>query len=299
MYSIGVDIGGTSIKYGLVAGDTTIIEKRSIPFPKTDGRNVAKAIGDSVRELLKDRGIWFDEIDDIGVIIPGGLSADHKVVLDAFNLGFHNVPFYDMLKEEFPDTPLALGNDADAAALAELYCGAFKGHRSGVLFTLGTGIGGGIILDGKLFTGGMGLGSELGHTYLVDGGAACTCGNKGCIESYCSATALIRDYKETTGSTENIGAREIIEKATGGDAKAIEVWERYIDHLGSACASVFNLLNPEVIAIGGGVSGAGDVLFKPLVENAQKKIFFKTAQIVIVPASAGNDAGIIGAARLQ
>ena len=185
------------------------------------------------------------------------------------------------------------------------------GCRTAVLFTLGTGVGGGLILGGRMFHGGLGNGCELGHALLVSGGEQCTCGNKGCIEAYCSATAIIRDairamekhpdsllFERTMGRPESMDAKTAIDCAREGDRAALEVFHNYVDHLGSAVASMINLLDCERVAIGGGVSAAGEFLFEPLRKNVHAKSFFENHGSV-VPAVMGNDAGIIGAAMLR
>ena len=189
--------------------------------------------------------------------------------------------------------------------------GAFRGCKTAVLLTLGTGVGGGVILNGKMFSGGCGRGVELGHMQIVSGGEKCTCGVRGCIEAYCSATALIRDAvrvieanpacglsKACGGNTAKVDAKLVIDCAKAGDADAKAVFDAFVDHLAAACVSVVHLLDPEVIAIGGGVSHAGEFLFAPLREKCLEKCFFSSCGR-IVPAELGNDAGMIGAALLQ
>ena len=221
------------------------------------------------------------------------------------------MPLKALAQEAFGEIPVYLANDANGAALAELYAGAFRGCKTAVLFTLGTGLGGGIILGGHMFNGGMNQGVELGHMYLVNGGEHCTCGNDGCMEAYCAASALARDGQRAMkkhpesliaahagGSPENVDAKLVIDCAKEGDETAKAVFDQYIDSLSSACASIYNLLDPEVIAIGGGVCGAGEFLFAPLREKTTGKCFYKTHG-KLVPAELGNDAGMIGAAMLH
>ena len=221
------------------------------------------------------------------------------------------MPLKALAQEAFGEIPVYLANDANGAALAELYAGAFRGCKTAVLFTLGTGLGGGIILGGHMFNGGMNQGVELGHMYLVNGGEHCTCGNDGCMEAYCAASALARDGQRAMkkhpesliaaragGSPENVDAKLVIDCAKEGDEAAKAVFDQYIDSLSSACASIYNLLDPEVIAIGGGVCGAGEFLFAPLREKTTGKCFYKTHG-KLVPAELGNDAGMIGAAMLH
>lgn len=305
MYQIGVDIGGTSIKIGLVDEQLNIVQRTSIPFPLIGGDSVAKLLAETVREFLTEHGISMEEIHHVGVVVPGSIDPTGGIILDAHNLDFHDVPFRDLLQKYFGDMPVFLANDADGAALAELGRGAFVGHKTGVLLTLGTGVGGGVILNGKMFSGGCRRGIELGHMQIVSGGELCTCGVRGCIEAYCSATALIRDAvraaeanpESALANTDEMTAKYAIDCARDGDPVAKAVFDQYVDHLAAACVSVVHLLDPEVIAIGGGVSHAGDFLFEPLRKKTLEKCFFDSHGD-IVPAVMGNDAGIIGAAML-
>lgn len=310
MYQIGVDIGGTSIKIGLVDEQMQIIGRTSIPFPHLSGEEVAEKLADSVRSLLAEQNISEEDLHHVGVVIPGSIDPTGGIILNAHNLGFHHVPFRELLQKQFHSLPVFLANDADGAALAELGRGAFVGRKTGVLLTLGTGVGGGVILDGKMFSGGCRRGVELGHMPLVAGGELCTCGVRGCIEAYCSASALIRDALraiaahpesklalDSEGDPQNVTAKFVIDSAKAGDEVAVSVFEQYVDHLAAACTSMIHLLDPEVIAIGGGVSHAGDFLFEPLRKRTLEKCFFDSHG-EIVPAVMGNDAGIIGAAML-
>ena len=310
MYQIGVDIGGTNIKIGLVDDALEIVSRISIPFPHLDGAQVAERIAAECHKLLALKGLTEDSLDSVGVIVPGSIDATGSTVLNAYNLNFHNVPLKAQLQSHFCKTPVFLANDADGACLAELGKGAFRGCKTAVLFTLGTGVGGGLILGGRMFTGGKGQGVELGHMPLVAGGIPCTCGNLGCIESYCSASALGRAgakameehpksllFAKSNGDASAIDAKLVVDCAKEGDKTALAVFNSYIDYLGSACISMIHLLDPEVIALGGGLCHAGEFLFAPLRENVAKKCFFGDFA-KIVPAVMGNDAGVIGAAML-
>lgn len=310
MYQIGVDIGGTSIKIGLVDDSWNITEKTVIPFPHAGGEGVAAAIAQAVRALLDGCHVAQEDVRYVGVVVPGSIDPSGEIVLNAHNLDFHHVPFKRLLQAQFPEYPVYLANDADGAALAELGCGAFQGCQTAVLLTLGTGVGGGVILGGRMFSGGCRRGVELGHMQLVAGGEPCTCGVRGCVESYCSASALIRDGRRamkahpesllatrSTGDERELTGKFIIDCAKDGDVTAKAVFDAYVDHLGSACVSIIHLLDPEVIAIGGGICHSGDFLFEPLRQNVLEKCFFDSCG-QIVPAKMGNDAGIIGAAML-
>ena len=311
MYQIGVDIGGTNIKVGLVNETMELVQTCSVRFPHDGARSVVKTIEEAVDFLLRQQAIARKDVESVGIVVPGSIDQKGERVIDAYNLGFHDVPLKALAQEAFGEIPVYLANDANGAALAELYAGAFCGCKTAVLFTLGTGLGGGIILGGHMFNGGMNQGVELGHMYLVNGGEHCTCGNDGCMEAYCAASALARDGQRSMkkhpesliaaragGSPENVDAKLVIDCAKEGDKTAKAVFDQYTDSLSSACASIYNLLDPEVIAIGGGVCGAGEFLFAPLREKTTGKCFYKTHG-KLVPAELGNDAGMIGAAMLH
>ena len=311
MYQIGVDIGGTNIKVGLVSRELTLLHSTSVPFPHNGAERVAQIIADAAEQLLKKQGARKMELESVGIVVPGSVDSAGERVIDAYNLGFHDVPLKQLVQKHFEGIPVYLANDANGAALAELYVGAFRGCKTAVLLTLGTGLGGGIILGGHMFNGGLNQGVELGHMYLVNGGEHCTCGNDGCMEAYCAASALARNgkramrahpqsliAKKAAGDEDKVDAKLVIDCAKAGDETAKAVFDMYLDSLSSACASIYNLLDPEVIAIGGGVCGAGAFLFDPLQERTTKKCFYKTRG-KLVPAELGNDAGMIGAAMLH
>lgn len=310
MYQIGIDIGGTNVKIGLLDAALELAAETSIPFPHTTAQDMAQKIHTAVLALLAQKHASLAEVGALGAVVPGSIDANGARVIDAHNLDFHDVPLKEILQTQFPGIPVFLANDANGAALAELYKGAFVGCRTAVLFTLGTGLGGGIILNGKMFNGGMNHGVELGHAYLVDGGEPCSCGNLGCMEAYCAATALARDGRRAMlrepqsllairsgGRPEDVTPRLVTDCARAGDAAAQAVFQTYLEHLSSACASVYNILDPEVVAIGGGLSGAGAFLFDPLQDMVSKKCFYATRG-KLVPAKLGNEAGMIGAALL-
>ena len=310
MYKIGVDIGGTTVKLGLIDDTMQIVQRDVIPFPHTTAGDAAEKIAQAAMGLLEKQGIGMTETESLGVVVPGSISKDGSMVLDAHNLGFHDVPLKAMLAQQIPELPVRLANDADGAAVAELYAGAFRGRETAVLLTLGTGLGGGIIMDGRLYRGGMRQGVELGHVILVAGGERCTCGNLGCAEAYCSATALAREgrmamlakpdsllFRKAAGNPDAVDAKLVTDCAKSGDKVAIEVFERYTEHLSAVCASLFNLLDPEVVAIGGGLCAAGEFLFEPLRRKTDEKCFYRSHG-EIISAQLGNDAGMIGAAML-
>lgn len=311
MLQVGFDIGGTNIAAGVVDDEMRIVTRRSVPFPTGKPyTHVIALMKDIVEELALELNVESRQFQSIGIVVPGSIDPKCERVLHAYNLQFHDVPLKKAMQEEYPEVPVYLANDANGAALAELHAGAFRGCKTAVLLTLGTGIGGGLILGGKMFNGGLGHGVELGHMVLMHGGPLCTCGVHGCIEAVCTSTWLIQQgrrsiidypnamiYTEAGGDLTKVTAKLVIDCAKAGDAIACDIFERYVDQLGSAITSCINLLDPEIIALGGGVSHAGEFLFEPVRQNVRKKCFFEEIG-AIVPAQLGNDAGIVGAAML-
>ena len=290
MFRFGYDIGGTNIAAGVIDEYNHLIAKDSLPFPRGEGENAVVCVCEKLyRSILKENEISDTAIIGVGVAVPGSVSPDTGVVIDAHNLGFHHTPLASMLSETLKK-PVYLINDADAATLAEHRIGALSGTNTSMMITIGTGIGGGLIVNGDLFRGGRGNGTEPGHMVLRNGGRHCSCGVDGCAETYCSATRLCKDGAAFGKTT----AKDVIEAAKEGNEQAIALFRAYIDDLGSYLASVINLLDPERIAIGGGVSGAGSFLLDPLRKDVERKCFFETSPELVV-ASAGNDAGIVGA----
>lgn len=311
MLQVGFDVGGTNIAVGVVDDAYQIVARRSVRFPTgAPYEDTVAQMAEMVREMAAELQVDCEAFQSIGIAVPGSIDRSRENVLHAYNLQFHDVPLRGCMQAHFPSVPVYLANDADTAALAELHAGAFVGKRTAVLITLGTGIGGGLILNGNLFFGGMGNGVELGHMVLQHGGQLCTCGIKGCIEALCNAVFLqqqgrravidyptTRLYTETNGDINQVTAKLVIDCAKAGDVIATDIFERYVDQLGSVVVSCIHLLDPETIAIGGGVSHAGEFLLAPIRENVRKKCFYDQFGD-IVPATLGNDAGIIGAALL-
>ena len=311
MIRVGVDIGGTKIKVGLVKEDDgALLGKGKIPFAHEGYEVVFQQIAAEINRLLEEAGQSKEQVGSIGLAVPGSIDTRQGRVLHAHNLGFHDVPVVATMKQYFPEIPVYVANDANAAALGELCCGAFQGYRTAVLLTIGTGVGGGIICEGKMFNGGRDHGVELGHMMLKYGGIQCSCGNYGCVESYCTATWLIEEgrklikegkdslvVKRAEGNPDKVDGKLVVDAARDKDPLAMEIMETFVDNLSAAITSINALMDPEIIAIGGGISGAGDILFQPLREKVKEKSFFKV-EYQIVLAHLGNDAGIIGAANL-
>ncbi|MBE6030763.1 MAG: ROK family protein [Clostridiales bacterium] len=294
MYRIGVDIGGTNIKIGLVDADGVIFVSGSIPFEKKGYESVCGSIAREIREIVSKADREMSEAVTLGIAVPGSLDVRNGIVKAAYNLDFFDVPLKAEMEKHFPGITVKIVNDADAAALAEVKAGALKGKNSAVMLTIGTGLGGGIILNGELFTGGNGNGIELGHMTIVKLGMECTCGSRGCAEMYCSAAWLERKSREVFGEGD---AKHVIDLAKSGDPDALEIFDKYTDNLATAISSICALLDPEAFAIGGGVSECGDILYDSLKKKVKEKNFFHH-DYEIVPASLGNKAGIIGAAML-
>ncbi len=307
-YDLGFDIGGTNIAAGIYDVAHELLSDISVPFPAGEGIDaISLLLCDIKNELAAKSGICEADINSVGIAVPGSIDRCGAIVIDAYNLGLHNAPLLESARSCMPDQDIMLINDANAATLAELYKGALLGCRTAALLTLGTGVGGGLIMNGRIFNGGRGSGAEPGHMILVNGGEACTCGVNGCVEAMCSATWLINEGRRSfcgmirdmaNGDAANVTAKLLIDCAKRGDGTALGIFDRYIDALGSAVASIINILDPETVAIGGGVSLAGDFLFEPLRVDVDKKSFFHTHGS-IVPAMLGNQAGMLGAALLK
>ena len=312
MYSIGVDIGGSKIAAGVVSEELKLISKKSLPFPHIgDPKDSITTIQTLISSLMTENGLKTEDVSAIGLAVPGSIDYDRGVVIDAHNLDYHQFPLCDLVGAHFPGIRVFVENDANAAALAEYYCGAFRGCSSGLLITIGTGIGGGLVIDGKIFIGGKKNGFEFGHAVLLFGGEPCTCGQKGCIESYCSAAALVREgrkaanahhesamFQRAQGDLTKINAKLVRDCAREGESVACEVYNRFTDYLGATACTAIALFDPEIIAFGGGVSNDGEFLLAPIREYAQKYAFFKN-HAKIVTAEMKNDAGIVGAAMLH
>ena len=312
MVRVGIDVGGTGIKVGVIdaslkiAGEGTIPTRTDIPFEEQ-----VQHIAQCVKDTVGAAGYAQDDIASVGVGIPGIANAAGEVI-KCTNMGWFHLPFREVFRR-YLDVPVRIDNDANVAALAESVAGVSAGTSSSVFITIGTGIGSGIIIGGKIWNGFHGIGGELGHVILSLNGVPCTCGNRGCLERYCSATALIRMGREAVagspdslilemagGDPANIEARTVIDAARQNDPTAVKVYGEYISYLAQAIASVVNFLDPEVIVIGGGVSKAGDFLLNPLHREYPRYVIFNDQPMPEIKlAVLGSRAGIIGAAMLS
>ncbi|MBQ9949750.1 MAG: ROK family protein [Clostridia bacterium] len=295
---IGIDVGGTNIEacaFFENANNSDCAAYVHRPYPHGENAHVlCDVLAECITELTRKFSATPLQIKGVGIATPGSLDTEHGIIIHAYNLGLHNVHITEMMQSRFSHIPFQLLNDADAATLGELKLGALQGVTSGCMITLGTGVGAGIIIDGKLYRGGKMRGTELGHMTLDMHGRMCTCGNRGCIEVLCSATALAKLGRHICGD-ESLTARDVTERAKSGDVLAMQAFAEYVDALSSALSAYMCLLDPERIVIGGGVSLAGDFLFKPLREMTEEKCFFKP-MCDICAAELGDKAGALGAA---
>lgn len=317
MYRIGVDLGGTNIAIGIVDSDFRIVAKGSTPtLSGRDGREIVDDIVALCRQLVAEVGISVGDVVSLGVASPGVSDDALGEVVYANNLKFRHFPMLPLLREQLGIREMHIANDANAAALGEAIAGAAKGSRSSVMITLGTGVGGGIIADGKIFTGFNCAAGELGHIVIETNGVPCSCGRRGCWEAYSSATALIRMTKEKLETCRREGRPTVIERLVAeygkisgrtafdakrlGDAAADEVISVYVKYLAVGIANVINTFQPEILSIGGGISNEGDYLLNLLIPEVQKGIYayglIPSTDIRI--AALRSDAGIIGAAAI-
>ena len=318
MYSIGVDIGGTGIKAGVVDEHGKIIYRANCKTDVDGGFDrIISDINTMVRNMLSENYITNEQIQSIGFGVPSFINSEGKVT--CVNLGWFEVDFVPKLKEIFPEFDIFVENDATVAALAESKFGSMSGNDISVLLTLGTGIGGGIIINNKQFVGAHGMASEIGHVVIGENTYNCNCGNNGCFETFCSATALIKHTQERIkqsekdtkqyksmildmceGCLDKINAKIVFDAYRHKDKLAKDIIERFKNYLAIGIAGVVNTLDPDIIAIGGGLSKSSDIILEGLKDMTRKHILYKKENFAdIVVATLGNDAGIIGAAFLR
>ena len=308
MYRIGIDLGGTNIAVGIVDEQHHILEEASVPTGAT--RPYVDVIADmisAVEQVLSAAKLTAADCASIGIGSPGNCDSDRGVVVRAYNLGWFNVPICEMLQRHF-GIPVRISNDANVAALAETVAGAALDCRNMVLITLGTGVGGGIIIDGKIYAGMRTAGAEMGHSLLVLDGEPCSCGRNGCWEAYASVTALIRQGKQAAAEhpesllagVKDMMGIDIFCCADRGDAIAQQVIDRWCDYVAAGLTDIVNTLAPEKILIGGGISKQGERILQPIRRYVADHCFGQHEGAIpeIQCAMLGNDAGIIGAAAL-
>lgn len=311
---IGIDLGGTNIVSGVVDESYQILSTASTPtnLPR-DAREIVKDMVMVTKEAIKKAGLSIEDITSIGVGVPGTANKESGLVEYANNLGFYNEPLLELMKEHF-DKPIYFDNDANVAAYGEYLAGCGRGTKSLVMVTLGTGVGGGIVLNDRIYTGSNYAGGELGHISIKFDGKECNCGRKGCFEVYGSATALIemtRDAMEKdpdskmwdlcNGEKDKVEGKTVFDAINLSDSTAKEVLDNYIYYLSVGITDIINIFQPEVLCIGGGISKAGDMFLNPLKELIDKQVYTRNSanQTKIMIATLHNDAGIIGAAMLK
>ena len=310
---LGIDLGGTNIALGIVDEAGHILARCSVPTGAArPAEEIIASMADAAKALMRETGIPAEEIASAGVGSPGGVDRESGIVLTACNLPFANTPLAELLRSRL-GMPVYVDNDANCAAWAEAAAGAAAGTRHSVTITLGTGIGGGIVIDGKLYGGFNNLGGEFGHAVIEADGELCPCGRRGCLEAYASATALARDAeraaeKDPTSLLQRyredgrFTAKSVFDAAAVGDAAAKAVLDRFIHYLALGLVGVIKIFQPEIIVIGGGVAAAGDALLQPLCEAVMREAYrphvpeFRRTKLTL--AKLGGDAGIIGAALL-
>ncbi|MCR5141345.1 MAG: ROK family glucokinase [Ruminococcus sp.] len=311
-YYIGIDLGGTNIKAGVVSEDFEIVAKATcktnLPRPAED---ICKDMAAVALEAVDKAGLSLDDIEAVGIGTPGTANSADGIIEYSNNLGFLDFHVVELMKT-FIDKPCYVENDANAAAYGEYVAGAAKGANNAVCITLGTGVGGGIIIDGKIYSGSNFAGAEIGHTVIDPNGPQCTCGRCGCFEVFSSATGLVRMTKEAMEADKTsvmwkmneedgkVSARTAFNAMRAGDKAGKEVVDKYINYLACGIANTINIFQPDILCIGGGVCNEGDPLLLPLKEQVAKEVYTRNSEknSEIVIAKLGNDAGIIGAAFL-
>ena len=307
-YYIGIDLGGTNIVAGVVDENYQILTKASVKtnLPRPE-QEIAADMAAVARQAAEEAGLSLDQIEWVGVGTPGIANSATGIIEYSNNLGFYNTPMVQYLEEAL-GRPAFIENDANAAAYGEYVAGAAKGAKHAVCITLGTGVGGGIIIDGKIYCGSNFGGAEIGHTVIDVNGPMCSCGRKGCFEVFSSATGLIRMTKEALAAhpesamkdEERITGRTAFNYMRAGDETAKQVVDDYIRYLAAGITNTINIFQPDVLCIGGGVCNEGDPLLLPMKEIVKKEVYTRNSpkNTEIVIAKLGNDAGIIGAAFL-
>ena len=305
-YCFGIDIGGTTVKCGLFSVKGDILDKWEIPTrTENNGVNILPDVAAAIDAKIQEKGIARDAIAGVGLGIPGPVNEDGAVIC-AVNLHWGYVELEKEL-EKLTGLTVKAGNDANVAALGEMWKGGGAGYHNVVMVTLGTGVGGGIIVNGKIVTGTHGAGGEIGHIHVEDDETlSCNCGNQGCLEQYASATGVVRLANRMLEATdkasvlrnEEVTAKAVFDAVKAGDELAMEVAEKFGKYLGTALAVIAGVVDPEVFVIGGGVSKAGKILLDYVEKYYKKYVFQGSRDCAFALAELGNDAGICGAAKL-
>lgn len=313
MYYLGIDIGGTNLSVGVVDENYRVIGRGSrrshVPRPIDE---FCDDIAAAALDAVADAGLTLADFETCGIGCPGVINSKTGIVEYSNNLHYSNIPLSEMISKRLSGLKTYIDNDANAAALGEVLAGAAKGAGSALVITIGTGIGGGIIVDNKIYSGCNGVAGEIGHTLLVKNGNLCTCGRHGCFETYASAIALkkqtaqaMRDNPDSlmwtlVDAPEKVSGRTPFEAMRMGDKAAAAVVEQYFDYLADGITDIINILQPEVVCLGGGISKEGDALLGPLDKLIAERRFCRgnVPQPRLVCAQLANDAGIIGAALI-
>ena len=305
-YVFGVDVGGTTVKMGFFDSEGVVLDKWEIPTrTQNGGENILPDVAKSILDKMDEKGISKEDVIGVGIGAPGPIDGN-GVVYKAVNLGWGVFNIAETLTGLL-GIPAKAGNDANVAALGEMWKGGGQGYSSLVAVTLGTGIGGGVIVDGKLLTGYKGAGGEIGHVHIMDDEPeTCGCGGHGCLEQYGSATGVVRLANRVLAATEEasvlrngeVSAKSVFDAVKAGDKVAIEIATQFGEILGKGLAIIASVLNPEIFVIGGGVSKAGEILFEYIKPAYQKYVFHGSSETEFALATLGNDAGIYGAAKL-
>ncbi|MBQ3134982.1 MAG: ROK family glucokinase [Oscillospiraceae bacterium] len=304
------DIGGTTVKLGLFRADGALLDKWEIPTrTEQDGKYILPDVAASIREKMTREAIAPEQVSGIGIGIPGPVDENCVAIHGCDNLGWGRVPVKGDMNALLPEVPnVVVGNDANVAALGEAWLGSGKGYRNSVLFTLGTGVGGGVIIDGRIVPGRNGAAGELGHMLVNPNETIpCGCGKCGCLEQYASATGMARlarealvacDTPSPLRELDKITAKDVCDHARNGDGLANEILDRFADYLARGMSFASCTVDPEVIMVGGGVSRAGDTLLNPVRRYFRKYAYHPCVDTPIAAAKLGNDAGIYGCAAM-
>lgn len=314
MYYLGIDLGGMSIKAGVCDDNGSIIAKKScVTVRDEDGDRIIDDMAKLCLEVIDEAGLSINDIEYAGIASPGSADSDRGVIIYAATLPFLNYPIADKLSQRTGIKKVFIDNDANAAAKGEAIYGAAKGVKNSLFITIGTGVGGGIIIDGKIYSGFNFSGAELGHIVVEKDGLPCPCGRNGCLEVYASASGLIMLTKEKmrvdiksemwnicNGDINAVNGKTAFDAMKLGDRSAAEVVEKYIGYLACGITNFINIFQPEVLSIGGGISKEGETLLAPIRSIVEKEQYSRHSdkKTVIKVAKLGNDAGIIGAASL-
>ncbi len=314
MYYLGIDLGGMSIKAGVCDVLGNILYKDTcVTVRDDDGDRIIKDMAELCLRVIAAAGLKVSDIEYAGIASPGSADSEKGVIIYASTLPFLNYPIAAKLSELTGIKKIYIDNDANAAAKGEATYGAAKGYKNSLFITIGTGVGGGIIIDGKVYSGFNYSGAELGHIVIVKDGEECSCGRRGCLESYASATALIKqtkmkmiDHPESllwdvcNNDINKVNGKTVFDAMEKGDKNACEVYDKYIEYVACGITNFINIFQPEVLSIGGGISKQGDKLIKPICDIVEKEQYsrFCDKKTIIKVAELGNDAGIIGAASL-